>query len=58
MAVLAVLLKILAVFALVFLNAFFVAGEFALVKVRTSQIDALALQGSRRARSARSILGS
>lgn len=36
------LLKLLAVLGLVVLNGFFVAAEFAIVKVRTSQIDALA----------------
>src|SRR5262245_35110827 len=31
---------------LIFINAFFVASEFALVKVRTSQIDQLAEEGN------------
>ena len=38
---------------LVFLNGFFVAAEFAIVKVRGSRIDALAQQGHRRAGIAR-----
>ncbi len=38
--------KLLAIAALVGLNAFFVACEFAIVKVRTSQLDAL--DGGRR----------
>jgi CBS domain containing-hemolysin-like protein len=44
------LLDIGAVFVIVFLNAFFVAAEFALVKVRTTQIESLAREGSKRAR--------
>lgn len=40
-----VLLNLGAVSLLVFLNGFFVAAEFALVKVRGSQIDALLLEG-------------
>jgi len=38
-------------------NGFFVAAEFALVKVRGSRLDALAAGGSRQARVARHILG-
>ncbi|MEO6052535.1 MAG: hemolysin family protein [Chthoniobacterales bacterium] len=48
-----ILLKLLAIFALVLLNGFFVASEFALVTVRTSQLDALIEQGVRNAKSAR-----
>ena len=40
----------LTVAGLLFLNAFFVAAEFALVKVRTSQIDQLAEEGNWSAR--------
>jgi len=40
------LLELLIIAGLVFLNGFFVAAEFALVKVRSSQIDQLAEQGS------------
>ena len=40
----------------VLLNGFFVAAEFALVKVRTARIEALARDGSRSARLARHIL--
>src|SRR5258707_3070798 len=36
-----IVLNLLAIFSLVFLNGFFVASEFALVKVRSSQLDAL-----------------
>jgi CBS domain containing-hemolysin-like protein len=40
------LVEFLVIAGLVFLNGFFVAAEFALVKVRTSQIDQLAERGS------------
>jgi magnesium and cobalt exporter, CNNM family len=50
------LLKVLAVMGLVLLNGFFVAAEFALVKIRGTQLDALIAQGQRRARTARRIL--
>lgn len=43
-------LGICAVFGIVFLNAFFVAAEFAIVKVRTTQLESLARGGSSRAR--------
>ncbi len=42
--------SLLAVVVLVLLNGFFVAAEFALVSVRKSRIDQLALEGSARAR--------
>ena len=45
----------LAVF-LVFLNGFFVAAEFALVKVRPTQIDPLVAKGSRSAKVARHMI--
>jgi CBS domain containing-hemolysin-like protein len=45
--------KLLAILALVLLNGFFVASEFALVKVRASQLEALVDQGVRGARTAR-----
>src|SRR5688572_17437711 len=48
--------KIIAVILLVLLNGFFVAAEFALVKVRDTQIEPLVLKGQRRARVARRIL--
>ncbi len=50
------LLRILAVVALVLLNAFFVASEFALVKVRDTQLLPLVRQGHRRAKVAESIV--
>jgi CBS domain containing-hemolysin-like protein len=43
------LLKLLAIAAIVALNGFFVACEFAIVKVRGSQLDALAEEGNARA---------
>ncbi|MBM3841531.1 MAG: HlyC/CorC family transporter [Verrucomicrobia bacterium] len=49
-------LKLLAVVVLVFLNGFFVAAEFALVKVRDTQLNPLIGQGHRRARIARRVL--
>ena len=50
------LLKILAVFVLVALNGFFVATEFALVKVRHTQLDPLVARGNRRAKTARHVV--
>ena len=49
-------LKILAVPALVLLNGFFVAAEFALVRVRETQLDALVGKGQHRAEVARHIV--
>src|SRR5260370_861619 len=48
--------EILLVLGLVLLNGFFVAAEFALVKVRGTQLDALVAKGNRRAKAARFIL--
>ena len=42
-------LKILVVFLLVFGNAFFVAAEFSIVKMRSSRLDVLMAEGNRRA---------
>jgi magnesium and cobalt exporter, CNNM family len=50
-----VVFKLLAVVFLVLLNAFFVASEFAIVKVRASQLDTLVAQGIRSARLARHV---
>jgi CBS domain containing-hemolysin-like protein len=47
--------KLAAVLALVLLNGFFVTAEFALVKIRGSQIDTLAAEGSRRATFAKQV---
>src|SRR5688500_2067634 len=49
-------LQILTVFFLVFLNGFFVASEFAIVKVRDSQIASLAGQGAKRVKIARHVI--
>jgi CBS domain containing-hemolysin-like protein len=50
-----IVLKLLAVLALVALNGFFVAAEFALVKVRGTQLDTLIEEGNRRAQLAKNI---
>jgi CBS domain containing-hemolysin-like protein len=50
------ILKILLVLGLVAMNGFFVAAEFALVKIRETELDALVLKGNRRAKVARSII--
>src|SRR5262249_14256470 len=49
-------LELILVLFLVLANGFFVAAEFALVKVRLSQIEQLSRQGSLAARAARSVL--
>lgn len=51
-ALTSILLRVLAVVVLVVLNGFFVAAEFALVKVRDTQLKPLAAQGNRRAKAA------
>jgi len=56
MEILAILAKILVVFGLVFLNGFFVAAEFAIVKVRSTQIEPLVRSGSARARVAQNVI--
>ena len=48
-------LKILAVITLVLLNAFFVAAELALVRIRSTQLEPLVAAGNRRAKRARHI---
>src|ERR1043166_5630953 len=50
------LLKLGAIAVLVLLNGFFVAAEFALVKVRGSQLEALQSDGNRRAAIARQVI--
>jgi len=44
-----ILFNLLVILLLVFLNGFFVASEFALVKVRATQLDALEEEGNKRA---------
>ncbi|HEY3761755.1 MAG TPA: hemolysin family protein [Verrucomicrobiae bacterium] len=51
-----VVLKILALFALILLNGFFVATEFALVRIRETQLDPLVARNVRRAKLARHIV--
>ena len=54
--VITIALKIVLVAVLVLLNGFFVAAEFALVKVRDTQLDPLVAKNHRRARVARHLL--
>ena len=56
MVLLAGLLKIALVLMIVALNAFFVIAEFAIVKVRGTQIEPLAKSGMRRARVAENVI--
>ncbi|HET6273439.1 MAG TPA: hemolysin family protein [Bacteroidota bacterium] len=56
MEILLTLGKFASVFLLVFLNGFFVAAEFAIVKVRATQIEPLARTGHRRARIAQNVI--
>lgn len=45
-----IIINIIIVFLLVFMNGFFVATEFAMVKVRKSRIETLALKGDKNAK--------
>jgi len=54
-AVILIALKVLAVMALVLMNAMFVVAELAMVRIRDSQLAALAAKGNRRAKTARHI---
>ena len=49
-------LRLLGVLAIVLINGFFVAAEFAFVKLRDTQLETLVVAGNRRARLARHIL--
>lgn len=51
-----IFLKLLAIILLVFLNGFFVASEFAIVKIRSSQLDTLIDKGNRRASFSRHVV--
>lgn len=51
-----IVLKILLLLGLVVVNGFFVAAEFALVKIRDTQLDTLVAKGHRRAKVARHII--
>jgi CBS domain containing-hemolysin-like protein len=55
-AVISIALKIVAVLVLVALNGFFVAAEFALVKIRDTQLSPLIQSGNRRAKVGQFIL--
>ncbi|WP_409291706.1 hemolysin family protein [Peribacillus sp. SCS-37] len=50
------LISLLLVFVLIAITAFFVASEFAVVKVRTTRLDQLAEEGDRRAVNARKVV--
>src|SRR5688572_18483809 len=52
-----IVLKMILVAFLVFLNGFFVAAEFAIVKIRATQLQPLVIKGHRRAKIARRIVG-
>ena len=54
--IISIIWRILAVIVLVFMNGFFVAAEFALVKVRDTQLNPLIQKGQRRAKLASYIL--
>ncbi|MBU8767983.1 hemolysin family protein [Cytobacillus oceanisediminis] len=51
-------LNLFLLFLLIALTAFFVASEFAIVKVRTSRIDQLIMEGNAKARSAKQVISS
>ncbi|MBO4796731.1 MAG: HlyC/CorC family transporter [Verrucomicrobia bacterium] len=51
-----ILVKFIAVFLLIAMNAFFVAAEFAIVKVRETQLEPLIKAGDKRAKTARFII--
>lgn len=55
-AAILILLKLLVVLGLVLLNGFFVAAEFALVKVRDTQLESLVAKGHRGAEIARRVV--
>src|SRR3974390_1265197 len=56
-ALLSVVGEILLVLFLVMMNGFFVAAEFALVRIRETQLDTLVDRGDRRAAVARHVVG-
>ncbi|MDB6026357.1 MAG: hypothetical protein JWM68_2580 [Verrucomicrobiales bacterium] len=51
-----IILKLIGVAVLIFLNGFFVAAEFALVKIRDTQLEPLSKKGSARAKAARYVI--
>ncbi|MGI6126541.1 MAG: CNNM domain-containing protein, partial [Planifilum sp.] len=54
--IIATVFNLFLVLALVLLNGFFVAAEFAIVKVRSTRITMLREEGDRRARIAEKVL--
>lgn len=56
MELIEVLLKLILVVFLVFMNGFFVAAEFALVKIRASRLETLVQDGNTRAKYAKNSL--
>ncbi|MEM5672118.1 CNNM domain-containing protein, partial [Bacillus cereus] len=50
------ILNIFLIFVLILISGFFVASEFAVVKVRKSRIDQLANEGNKQALAARSVI--
>jgi CBS domain containing-hemolysin-like protein len=52
-----IILSLLLVVFLVFLNGFFVAAEFAIVKIRQTQLEPLVAKGVKRARIAKRLVG-
>src|SRR5687767_1170958 len=50
-----IMFQLFVVFFLVLLNGFFVASEFAIVKVRGTQLEALEVDGDRKAKFARHV---
>lgn len=51
------IIKIIVVILLIVLTAFFVASEFAIVKIRKTKIDSLAKEGNKKAKSVQKVLG-
>src|SRR5258706_3132094 len=52
-----IIFKLIAVLILVLLNGFFVAAEFALVKIRDTQLNPLIAKGNKRAGIVRRVIG-
>ena len=51
--ILSVVFKLALVLFLIFMNGFFVAAEFAVVKIRTSRLEMMIQEGNKRAKYAR-----
>lgn len=50
-----IVFKLVLVFLLIFMNGFFVAAEFAVVKIRTSRLDMMIQEGNKRAKYAKTL---